>query len=419
MTKIERFMEINNKTVIRLPDIPPISQRNGVQQVFIIGSKGIPALYGGFETFVENLTKCRKNDKIQYHISRIANDNMRYEYNGAECFNVKVPPIGAMKAVWYDIASLSASLRWCQRYSSTIKRPVFYILACRIGPFIGYFKKKIKKLGGVLYVNPDGHEWKRDKWNKAIRLYWKLSERLMVKHADLMICDSVHIKNYICSEYAIPSSKTVFIAYGADSQPYIPLDERNKYVAWLKKYELSKRDYYLAVSRFVPENNFEVMIREFMSSDSKRDFVIITTDNVRFYNTLEKKLHFSKDKRIKFVGTVYDTALLKLIRENAYAYLHGHQVGGTNPSLLEALENTELNLLFDVGFNREVAENSAFYWTKELGNLSSLISKLEQIDEEQIHKIGASAKKRIKDAYQWQDIVAKYEAIFLLNVPSS
>lgn len=119
------------------------------------------------------------------------------------------------------------------------------------------------------------------------------------------------------------------------------------------------------MGRFVPENNYETMIREFMKSNSKKDFVLITNvEQNKFYDQLLKDTGFDKDPRVKFVGTVYDQELLKYIRENAFAYFHGHEVGGTNPSLLEALASTKLNLLLDVGFNREVGENGAIYWKK-------------------------------------------------------
>ena len=127
----------------------------------------------------------------------------------------------------------------------------------------------------------------------------------------------------------------------------------------------------------MPENSFEIMIREFMKSKSKKDFALITNVNDKFLNELENKLHFRRDPRIKFVGTVYDQELLKKIRENAYAYFHGHTVGGTNPSLIEALGSTDLNLLVDIGFNREVAEDCALYWSKELGELAKLINQVE------------------------------------------
>ena len=406
------YITINNKTVRRLPERPRDTGAEGEQEVFIIGSKGIPALYGGFETFVEKLTEHRINEKLRYHVARMADDRIRYEYNGVECFDVKVPYIGAARAIWYDVSALRSSIRWCRK-NPGVKKPVFYVLACRIGPFMGWFKRKIKKLGGLLYLNPDGHEWQRAKWSKPVRYYWKLSERLMVKQADFIICDSERIKSYICKEYKSYAPRTVFIAYGADAFPSHLSDREGKYVSWLKEKGLTAGEYYLAVSRFVPENNFEIMIREFMESDSKKDFVIITTRNNRFQRLLEKRLHYSGDKRIKFAGSVYDAELLKKIRENAHAYFHGHEVGGTNPSLLEALGSTDVNLLLDVEFNREVAGNSAFYWTKKKGDFAELIERVDAMGQAEMHEMGIQAKRRIRESYNWEDIVRKYETLFL------
>lgn len=176
---------------------------------------------------------------------------------------------------------------------------------------------------------------------------------------------------------------------------------------------MKAHEYYLVVGRFVPENNYETMIREFMKGKSKRDFAIITNVNQNFLDELESKLHFRNDKRIKFVGTVYDQELLMKIRENAYGYFHGHEVGGTNPSLLEALGSTDLNLLLGVGFNREVAEDAALYWTKEDGNLAALIDKADELNADEIAEYGGKAKKRIQDAYSWQFICDRYAEAFL------
>ena len=182
---------------------------------------------------------------------------------------------------------------------------------------------------------------------------------------------------------------------------------------WYKEKKLTKKNYYLVVGRFVPENSFEVMIREFMKSKSKKDFAIITNVNDKFLNELEKKLHFRNDRRIKFVGTVYDQELLKKIRENAYAYFHGHTVGGTNPSLIEALGSTDLNLLVDVGFNREVAEDCALYWSRESGSLAKLIDKADQMSAEEIEELGQKAKKRVAEEYTWDKICRQYEDVFV------
>lgn len=379
---------------------------------FIIGSKGIPARYGGLETFVEKLTQYRVSGIIQYHIAGMGTRDFQYEYNKAQCFSLWVPHIGPAKAIYYDLKAL----RWCIDYCRAhpfIKKPVFYILACRIGPFIGWYKEQIRKLGGVLYVNPDGHEWMRQKWSLPVRRYWKLSEGLMVRNADLMICDSRNIETYIQNTYKRYKPRTVYIAYGADLSPASLADDDRRLMKWYERRKLRKKGYYLVVARFVPENSFDVIIREFMASETKRDLAVITTADHKFAAQLEKRLHYSRDKRIKFTGTVYDQELLKKIRENAYAYLHGHSVGGTNPSLIEALGSTDLNLLLGVRFNKEVGEDAVLYWNKERGNLSRLINRTEKMNEEEIRQLGERAKKRVADHYTWEKICGEYETLFL------
>ena len=401
-----------------------------MQHVFIIGSKGL-GNYGGYETFVDKLTEYHQNNKnIKYHIACKENGSGYMDedkitgvkkinphcfvYHNADCFKIHIPEkIGAAQAIYYDIASLKVFIKYCKK--NDIKDPIFYILACRIGPFISKYKKQIEKLGGKLLVNPDGHEWMRAKWSKPVRKYWKESEKGMVKSADLLVCDSVNIEKYIHDEYAKYDPATTFIAYGADIKPSILNDDDKKITDWYKEKGLTKNDYYVVVGRFVPENNFETMIREFMKSGSKKDLAIITTNDDKFLAELDSKLHFKEDKRIKFVGTVYDQELLKKIRENAYGYFHGHSVGGTNPSLLEALGSTRLNLLLDVGFNKEVGEDAALYWSKEEGNLASLIDKADLLSDEELNDFGEKAKKRISDAYSWQFIAERYAEIFGIN----
>lgn len=163
----------------------------------------------------------------------------------------------------------------------------------------------------------------------------------------------------------------------------------------------------------MPENSFEIMIREFMKSKSTKDFALITNVNQKFLNELEEKLHFKSDKRIKFVGTVYDQQLLKKIRENAYAYFHGHTVGGTNPSLIEALGSTDLNLLVNVGFNQEVAEDTALYWRRKNGSLARLINKADAMSENEIRELGKKAKERVFEEYTWEKICGEYEEVFV------
>lgn len=385
-----------------------------MQHIFIIGSKGIPANYGGYETFVEKLTENQVLPDIKYHVACAvdsAEEVGEFEHNGAHCFKVLRRPVGAARAIFYDIDAL----KWCTAYieNNRVEHSIVYVLACRIGPFFGKYVKMIHALGGKVFVNPDGHEWKRAKWSAPVRRYWKVSERGMVKHADLMVCDSKNIEKYIRGEYADLHPETTFIAYGADIRHSALADDDPKFTGWLSEKGLKPFGYYLVVGRFVPENNYETMIREFMASDSKRDFALVTGVDDSFLAELERKTHFKSDPRIKFVGTVYDQELLKKIREQAYGYFHGHEVGGTNPSLLEALASTRLNLLLDVGFNREVAEDSALYWSKESGDLAELINSADVMDWKSIEELDTASTSVIRDRYSWRSITDSYEDLFL------
>lgn len=385
-----------------------------MKDVFIIGSKGIPAKYGGFETFVDNLVSRQVSANIQYHVACMAlNDTAeKYYYCNAECQQIKVPDIGGAKAILYDLYALNWALNEIKKNNLT--NGIIYILACRVGPFIGNYIKRFHKYNFEVWVNPDGHEWKRAKWSLPVRKYWKISEKLMVKNADFLICDSSSIEQYIHKDYDQYSPKTTFIAYGADIRKSSLNFSDNKVREWYNKFNVKEGDYFLIVGRFVPENNFETMIKEFMKSDENKDLVIITNiERNKFFDRLKKKTNFDKDVRIKFVGTVYDTDLLKYIREHAFGYLHGHSVGGTNPSLLEALGSTKLNLLLNVGFNREVAKNAAIYWDKDNGSLSKLLNKVQKLSQHDINNIGNNAKKRIIDYYSWENIVNQYEDEFL------
>ena len=368
-----------------------MNSKKEVQHVYLVGAKSLGA-YGGYETFVYKLTEYHQNkENIKYHVACKANgdgcmdeskfdgvtkiNEHEFELHNAHCFKIDVPQIGPAQAIYYDVAALKAC---CEHIKENhIPHPIVYIMACRIGPFAGHFYKEIHKLGGTVYLNPDGHE----------------------------CYDGKGIKGR--------NPKTTFIAYGADLTLSKLADDDEKLVSWYKEKGLTKKDYYLVVGRFVPENSFEVMIREFMKSKSQKDFAIITNVNDKFLNELEEKLHFKSDKRIKFVGTVYDQELLKKIRENAYAYFHGHTVGGTNPSLIEALGSTDLNLLVDVGFNKEVAEDCALYWSRKPGSLAKLIDKADQMSADEIAEMGLRAKKRVAEEYTWDKICGQYENVFV------
>lgn len=402
-----------------------------MQDVFIIGAKGI-GNYGGYETFLKKLIETDKNNtEIKYHIACKYNgqgamdetkllgaktiDDHHFTYYNADCFKIDISEkLGPAQAIYYDVAAFKECIR--QIKEQNISHPIVYVLACRIGPFISKYVKQLHQLGGQLFVNPDGHEWMRAKWSKPVRKYWKLSEAGMVKHADLLVCDSVNIEKYIQTTYAKYHPMTTFIAYGATITPSNLSANSEKVREWYSQNAIKENNYFLVVGRFVPENNYATMISEFMKSTVKKDLVLITNvEHNKFYDELKKKTGFNKDPRIKFVGTVYDGDLLKYIRENAFGYLHGHSVGGTNPSLLEALSSTKLNLLYDVGFNREVGKNAALYWTKENGSLKKLLDSTESMDIDDIRKLGINAKERIENAYSWEYITEKYDDVFIIE----
>lgn len=404
-----------------------MQQKKEIQHVYLVGAKSLGA-YGGYETFVYKLTEHHQSkENIKYHVACKANgdgymdetilhgvtkiNDHEFEFHNAHCFKIDVPQIGSAQAIYYDLAALNYCCDHIKKHH--IPHPIVYIMACRIGPFARHYYKEIHKLNGKIYLNPDGHEWMRAKWSAPIRKYWKISEQMMVKYSDFVICDSMNIEKYIHEQYGGKSPKTTFIAYGADLTLSKLSDDSEALINWYKEKELIKKEYYLVVGRFVPENSFEIMIREFMKSKSKKDFAIITNVNDKFLNELQDKLHFKEDDRIKFVGTVYDQELLKKIRENAYAYFHGHTVGGTNPSLIEALGSTHLNLLVDVGFNKEVAEDCALYWSRESGCLSKLIDEADNMNYEEIENIGQKAKQRVAKEYTWDKICKRYEELFL------
>ena len=402
-----------------------MNSKKEVQHVYLVGAKSLGA-YGGYETFVYKLTEYHQHkENIKYHVACKANgdgcmdenkfegvtkiNDHEFEFHNAHCFKIDVPQIGSAQAIYYDVAALKACCEHIKK--NHISHPIVYIMACRIGPFAGHFYREIHKLGGTVYLNPDGHEWLRAKWSLPVRKYWKISEQLMVKHSDLLICDSKNIESYIQNDYAKYRPQTTYIAYGTDTTKSRLTKVDDKVRTWYFEKGVIENNYYLVVGRFVPENNYEAMIRGFMASNSDKDFVLVTNvEENKFYDKLRQETGFDKDPRVKFVGTVYDQELLKYIRENAFAYFHGHEVGGTNPSLLEALESTKLNLLLDVGFNREVGEDGALYWKKD--QLASVINQAEQLDEQAIEDLNQKSSKRIEEAITWEKIVTDYEKVF-------
>lgn len=381
-----------------------------MQHVFIIGSRGLPAQYGGFETFVDQLVSHQVSPDIQYHVACLSNDQAYYhfDYKGVDCYTIKAPKLGPARVIAYDMMAINYALKLIKK--QRIEKPIFYVLGNTIGAFVAPFARKIHKMGGRFYINPDGLEWKRAKWAKPIQAYLKYSEKIMTRHADLVISDNPGIESYIKEAY--PWSNTTYIAYGTDLSPTSLNSQDRKVREFYHKWQTQEKNYYLILGRFVPENNYETAIREFMTSSTKRDLVIICNQEGNpYFEELRARTGFDQDPRVKFVGTVYDQDILKYIRKEAFAYIHGHEVGGTNPGLLEALAQTDLNLVLGVSFNQTVAKDTAQYWTKEIGNLAHLIDQVDSLED--VSEWGQRAKANMKQNFTWEKIVGEYEELFL------
>lgn len=385
-------------------------------RVYLIGSKGIPAAYGGFETFANHLVTGASKG-IQYVVTGMSDQDEEYVYGGARCMQFKTK-----NSAYGRMLHTFRALFFVLKDAKTTKESVVYILGCRAGIILPLFRPFLKRKNVKIFVNPDGAEWKRAKWNSFAKAVVLVFEWLLVKNADLVICDSLAIKEIIKKEFSIPEKKLVFAAYGSEiyePPKSLPSKLKSAHQAWAKNHGVANKPYFLMVGRFVPENNYELIIREFMASSIKANLVIISNvSNGNLKAHLYNELKVDSDPRIKLVGTLYDNNLLKVVRSEAVAYIHGHEVGGTNPSLLEALGSTQVSLVYDVSFNREVAVDAAYYFDNRDGSMAEKAIEILRLDTNQRVKLEAKAKQRIRDEYSWPKIIEEYERLFLNEYPT-
>ena len=378
-----------------------------MKHVFILGSRGYHENYGGWETFVTNLVdNYNYSDTIFYIIKINYKDESIIRVNN----NIKVIPIkikntGSFNMFLYSVKSIDATIKYIK--DNNIESSYVYILGLKALNYLALKRNKLKKLGCTIIVNPDGLEFKRSKWGKIAKSFFLLSERFMLNSSDIIICDSLGIKDYVDEKYPRLNNRTIYIAYGSNTFDFKGIIESDI----LNEYDLKKDNYCLMVGRCVPENNYELVIKEFMKSNIKKDLVIISNlDSSNYYNELVNKTDCDSDSRIRFINGVYDQNKLAVIRKNAYLYIHGHSVGGTNPSLIEALSLTDLNILYDVNFNRYAGENSCLYF-KEDNSLTKLLNNKIMLDSVRKEK-GKLAKDIVKNNFTWDIIIDKYKEIF-------
>ena len=374
--------------------------------IAIIGSRGIPNNYGGFEGFTEVLSQNLTKKGYNVYVScEHPGDNESPEiFNGVNLFyfpikHPKSPIMGMVYEVLYDVYSLFiASIRAEQVYMLGYSAAIFFFIP--------------KLFGKTLYLNPDGLEWKRAKFNSPVKLLLKINEKMGCFWADRIIADSKGIQNYYDKKYDIESS---FIAYGVDEIQPVEWDDEK--LPEILKHGISINPaYWLLVARLEPENNIHTIIEGYMKSDAKKPLIIVGNfGSPEYKHRIQEMLQQrSTDKKIVFTGGIYDQESLNMLRQNCFAYLHGHSVGGTNPSLVEAMSMKNLLLAHDNQFNREVCEDTALYFQNS-EDLKNKINKIES-NPENYQELKSKTFKRVHKEYSWDKITNQYHQLFKVDI---
>lgn len=351
----------------------------------ILGTRGIPARYGGFETFAEKLAIGLSNLGHEVTVYCEAGESpMPSQFNGVRLRYVSSPRLGPLDTIVYDLKCL-----WDARTGYD----VVYMLGYGVGPFC-----RIPRFYGTeVWINPDGLEWARTKWNFAARVYLRLMEWSAVRVADRIIADAAAIRESLASRYGELSSCTL-IRYGCEIVDAPPAS------APLAEWGLVPESYYLMVCRLEPENHVLEILRAFQQSRSARELIVV--GNHQAQTSYVKKLGTVRDPRIRMIGTVYDQKKLTCLRAHAFAYMHGHSVGGTNPSLLEAMGCGNLIFAHRNPFNHETLGDCGIFFS----NSAELTGAIERVELEgaDLEYWRRAVVARARARYRWADVIASY-----------
>lgn len=364
-----------------------------IKTIAVIGSVGLPAKYGGWETLVDQLTINLKNNfKFIVYCSSKSFAEKQKSYNGAR---LKYLPLKAngMQSIPYDVISMAHALI----YADVLL--ILGVSGCFFLPVIRLLTKK------QIIVNIDGIEWKRAKWGTFAKWFLRLSEKLAIKYSNDVISDNSEIAHYIKSVYNIESTT---IAYGGDhivKQTHQGAFDESS----LLKHPFLQGYYTFSVCRIEPENNIDIILDAF----SKMDNVLVIVGN--WQNSVygkQLKVKFEQFSNIHLIEPIYDQQKLDFIRSNASLYVHGHSVGGTNPSLVEAM-SLGLNIItYDVCYNRTTTENSAAYFSTSKDLLKMLKGvETKKSETKNGHNMNEIARRR----YTWRLISDQYSSLFLKN----
>lgn len=360
--------------------------------VAMIGTRGVPAAYGGFETAVEEIgarLAAAGHDVVVYCRSGSGRRGTA-EHRGMRLVHLPAVNLKAVETLSHSALSVAHSVL-------TARPDVAFVFNAANAPFI----RPLQLRGIPVAVHVDGLEWKRDKWGGAAKRYYRWAEAYSVAHADALIADARGIVDYYLERFDAP---TELISYGA---PIIDdaADDR------LADVGLERGGYHLVVARFEPENHVDVIVEGYHASRAKLPLVVVGTAPYAADYCRRIAAIAASDPRIRLLGGVYDQPLLDQLYANALSYLHGHSVGGTNPSLLRGMGAGTAVLAWDVVFNREVAGPDASFFT-DASTLTPLIEGVESAPDG-ARAAGSAMQARAARLYRWDDVAAKYQHLAL------
>ena len=351
-------------------------------KIALIGTRGVPAQYGGFETAAEEIG-ARLVDRGHSVVVYCRNKGQKLRaYRGMELINLPAIRHPALETLSHTaIAAVHASTHGfdCAILFNAANSPVLPLLRMPTA------------------VHLDGLEWKRAKWQGAGRRYLKWSERRAVNNADAVIADARAIQTYVRQTYR---SEARFIPYGAP-------------IVWnaSSQHRLTSRvqphRFHLVVARIEPENSVEMIVRGFLTSEASLPLVVVGDNPYDSAYLARCATLLESSSRIEWLGSVWDQAELDWYYANCLTYLHGHTVGGTNPSLLRAMGAGAMVIARDVSFNREVCGDEGSFFSTEV-ELAETVDRLEGQPDEAL-EIGARLRSRAARLYRWDDVATSYE----------
>ena len=359
-----------------------------MSDIAIIGTVGIPARYGGFETLAEKLVEyLSENNKLTVFCSRKAySKQFRKTYVPAKNTSIIYLPFSAngFQSIIYDICCILIAC-----FSKKKHLLILGVSGCIILPLLKPFTKS------KFHIHVDGIEWKRKKWGFFARNYLRLAEVIAVRNAETIISDNKGIEEYISSRYNKPS---VFIPYGGDHT-------NPKENDLLKKNNYLPNSYYLKVGRIVPENNIHVILEAFVNS-SKSLVLVGNWQNSSYGRKLFNR--FKSEKNLVLLNPIYNQQKLDLLRLNCQVYIHGHSAGGTNPTLVEAMYLGLPIIAFDCKFNRYSTFNRGIYF-KNSQNLKEIIDNFNFVE---MKRIAIDLKVKAEEIYVWKEVTNSYSNLF-------